>query len=135
MIEPDFQDDTIEGLIEQIGLPQDASLASVERYNSLCERGEDSDFGKPLDYLLPVKTGPFYAYDASSARMGNYHTLGGLKINANAEVLSVDGSPIPGLYAAGRTSSGIYGEYPASGTSVADCVIFGRIAGEQAATR
>ncbi len=134
-IEPDYQDDTLEGLLGQIGIPLDSALSTVERYNALCEAGEDVDYGKPEEYLLPVKTGPFYAYDASAGRMGSFHTLGGLKINVNAEVLDIHGEPIPGLYAAGRTACGIYGEYPASGTSVADCVTFGRIAGEQAAAR
>ena len=67
--------------------------------------------------------------------MGSLHTLGGLKINGNSEVLDLAGSPIPGLYAAGRTSCGIFGEYPGSGSSVADALTFGRIAGASAAAR
>ena len=91
--------------------------------------GEDTDFHKGAEYLKPVETAPFYAYDFSLAMCG-FHTLGGLKINADAQVVGLDGNPIEGLYAAGRSSNGIFGYYPGSGSSIADALTFGRIAGQ-----
>lgn len=127
--------DTLEELCEVVGLPTSNVANTVERYNQLCDEGTDADWGKDSVYLgTGVRTAPFYAFNYGPV-IPSFHTLGGLRINANAEVLDLDGNPIVGLYAAGRSSCGIYGEYPGSGTSVADCLIFGRIAGEQAASR
>lgn len=134
LAEPVAQADTVEELVAQLDVPADNALAAIERYNEECAAGEDADFGKDPVYLKPLEAGPFYALDASvSGGWGSPLTLGGLKIDARARVLDLAGEPIPGLYAAGRNSAGIYGEYPASGTSVADCLVFGRIAGEDAA--
>lgn len=128
--------DTLEELLGKIDIPAANALASVERYNKWCDAGEDADFGKDPSCLKAISTAPFYAIDANAANgWGSPLTCGGLKINVNAEVVDRAGDPIPGLYAAGRNSCGIFGEYPGSGTSIADCVIFGRIAGEQAAAR
>ena len=131
---PVAQADTLEELAATLGVNADALTATIERYNSLVEGGEDVDYHKDVFYLKKVETAPFYAYDCSMPQLG-YHTLGGLKINKNAEVISRTGEVIPGLYAAGRTSCGIYGEYPGSGSSIADGLTFGRIAGKQAAAR
>lgn len=129
------QADTIEELCEAVGLPAANVANTIERYNQLCDEGTDADWGKDSVYLeTGVRTAPFYAFNYGPVIPG-FHTLGGLRINENAEVLNLDGEPIVGLYAAGRSSCGIYGEYPGSGTSVADCLIFGRIAGAQAAAR
>ncbi len=116
-----------------MGLPVDATVETIDEYNDDCEDGVDL-WGKSADYLTGVRTAPFYAI-YWGAKMGSYHTLGGLKINGSAEVVDLDNEPIPGLYAAGRTSCGIFGQYPGSGSSVADCLTFGRIAGESAAKR
>ena len=59
-------------------------------------------------------------------------TFGGLRANAEAEVLDADGSPIPGLYTAGEAMGLYYGRYP-GGTSVLRGAVFGRIAGARAA--
>lgn len=133
-LEPYAQADTIEELAEAIGLPVDHVTESIERYNGLCANGEDTDFHKSLEYLKAVETAPFYAMYTTPA-MASMFTLGGLKINVNAEVVDYDDQLIPGLYAAGRSSCGIFGEYIGSGSSIADCLTFGRIAGRNAATR
>lgn len=127
--------DTIEGLVEQLDVPAENALASIAHYNELVEKGVDSDYEKAPDCLKPIATPPFYAFDARPNNMAFGMTLGGLNINSRAEVLDFDDNPIPGLYAAGRTSCGIYGDYPGSGSSVADGITFGRIAGAQAASR
>ena len=133
-LKPYAQADSIEELAEAIGLPVDHVVESVERYNQMCANGEDTDYHKSLEYLKAIETGPFYAMYTTPV-MTSMFTLGGLKINTKAEVVNYDNEPIPGLYAAGRSSNGIYGEYIGSGSSIADCLIFGRIAGKSAAAR
>ena len=123
------QADTVEDLAAQLGIDAGNLQATLDRYNSLVAAGEDTDFHKSAEYLKPVETAPFYAYDFSLAMCG-FHTLGGLKINADAQVVDVEGNPIEGLYAAGRSSNGIFGYYPGSGSSIADALTFGRIAGQ-----
>jgi fumarate reductase flavoprotein subunit len=59
--------------------------------------------------------------------------MGGLKINTDAQVLDTDGSIIPGLYAAGETTGGVHGGNRIGGNAVCDFVVFGRIAGSNAA--
>ena len=131
-LEPVAQADTIDALAEAVGLPVASAVESVERYNGFCEAGEDADYYKSAEYLKPIATAPFYAF-ASTPALTSFHTLGGLKINTQAQVVNHDGEPIAGLYAAGRSSCGIFGEYPGSGSSIADSLTFGRIAGQQAA--
>lgn len=128
------QADTIEDLANQLGIDAGNLSATIERYNSLVAAGEDTDFHKNPKYLKAVETAPFYAYDFSLNKCG-FHTLGGLKINENAQVLDLDGNPIEGLYAAGRSSCGIFGYYPGSGSSIADALTFGRIAGQTIAAK
>ena len=125
--------DSIEELATLIGVTPEALTNSVERYNSLCEGGTDFDYHKQEKYLQPIKEAPFHAVFFGAA-MGGSLTLGGLKINENAQVISTEGKPISGLYSAGRTSCGVFGEYAGSGTSIGDGLIFGRIAGRNAAS-
>ena len=64
---------------------------------------------------------------------GIHHTMGGLKIDPQTRVLKEDGTVIPGLFAAGEVTGGVHGGNRLGGNAVADIVVFGRIAGEQAA--
>lgn len=129
---PAIDADTFEDLAEAMGMPVEHVLQSIERYNAYCEAGEDGDYHKDPMYLKPIATPPFHAVPSGIATTA-VMSLGGLKINADAQVIDLNGAPIPGLYAAGRTSCGIFGLYAGSGTSVADCLTFGRIAGANAA--
>ena len=72
-----------------------------------------------------LSTAPYYAIKIAP---GIHHTMGGLKINTETEVLDTNGTAIPGLYAAGETTGGVHG-----GNAVCDFVVFGRIAGKNAA--
>ena len=125
---------SLEELSELMGLPADNVASTVERYNGFCAEGKDHDFDKGSEYLQVLSAAPFYAVPADVGSMASYFTLGGLKIDPSAQVMAIDGAPIKGLYAAGRCSCGIFGEYAGSGTSIADGLTFGRIAGKSAAS-
>ena len=125
---------SLEELSELMGLPADNVASTVERYNGFCAEGKDHDFDKGAEYLQVLSAAPFYAVPADVGSMASYFTLGGLKIDPSAQVMAIDGAPIKGLYAAGRCSCGIFGEYAGSGTSIADGLTFGRIAGKSAAS-
>lgn len=94
-----YKADTLEELAEQLGLPVDNLLATVERYNEICEAGLDVDFGKESKYLFPIKTPPFYIVHTWS-RLSTI--LAGLDINEYQQVVDANGEAIAGLYAAGN---------------------------------
>lgn len=102
--------DTLEELAEKLNLPVDTFVATVERYNALCEKGVDEDFGKESYRMLPLKTAPFFG-----CRQGGtiLCTLDGLRINTKMQVLNTEGEPIEGLFAAGDCSGGFFAHnYP-----------------------
>jgi len=94
--------DTIEEMAQRIGMPADALKATVARYNELCAKGVDEDFGKDPDYLIPVAEGPFYAIRTFLMSDG---VEGGIFIDENCQVKGKNGL-MQGLYAAGDNSSG-----------------------------
>ncbi len=123
--------DTIESLAKKMGLESDASknfVKTVEKWNTACETGDD-EFGRN-NGLIKLDESPYYAIKIAP---GIHHTMGGIKINSNAEVLDKDGNVIEGLYAAGETTGGVHGGNRIGGNAVCDFVVFGRIAGENAA--
>lgn len=130
-VEADFA-----ALERALGLAEGALLATLRRYNLHAERGVDPDFHKGRAWLRPLSTPPYAALDCSpeGSVFGGF-TLGGLRVRARGEVERADGSPIPGLYAAGRCSAGLCreGASYASGLSIGDASFFGRLAGRQAA--
>ncbi|RVQ64848.1 FAD-dependent oxidoreductase [Croceicoccus ponticola] len=126
------QADTLEELAAKIGLPPDALAAAAHRYSAMADAGEDRDFFKPGTMLRPVRSGPFYAARIVAAIV--CWTGVGIRIDPDARVLATDGTPIPGLYAAGETTGGMHGDcYAAGGASIANAIVFGRIAGAGAA--
>ena len=84
-------------------------VASIERYNELCEKGVDEDFGKDPSLLFPLKNPPYYGYCGTKAIGVLMVTVGGLLIDENGAVLGRDYRPIKGLYAAGNASGGRFG--------------------------
>jgi fumarate reductase flavoprotein subunit len=104
----------------------------VQRYNAAAAAGEDTDYLKDPKFLEPIATGPFYAAQIRPATV--CFTACGLRIDRDARVLSRRGDAIVGLYAAGESTGGVVGpRYVGSGNSYANCVTYGRIAGESAA--
>ncbi|HEY4332976.1 MAG TPA: FAD-dependent oxidoreductase, partial [Ilumatobacteraceae bacterium] len=119
--------ETLAELEHELGLPPGSLETSVGLYNRNAARGEDPMFHKAARWLRPLEP-PFGAFSMSGTTSG--FTLGGLVTTVDAEVLHVGGDPIPGLYAAGRTSSGIPAWGYASGASLGDGAFFGRKAGK-----
>ena len=124
-----YKADTLEALAEMIGCPAENLIASVEKYNSYVDAGADPDFGKGV-FGTKIVTAPFYAV---IEKPSVHHTMGGVEINVNAEVLDANGAAIPGLYAAGEVTGGIHAGNRLGGNAIADCMVFGKIAGENAA--
>jgi len=128
-----FVADSVEELAEKIGIDPAVLRATVDGYNSFCEKGHDDLFAKDLKYLWPLKGPKFYAVKAHTVFLG---TKGGIKINHNMEVVDKKGKVIAGLYAGGYDAGGMWGDsYPinvASGASSAFALNSGRIAGRNA---
>ena len=126
--------DTIDELIDKMGVDPDIFKATLERYNALCDKGHDDDCLKDPHWMVKVDQGPFYASCLGSASEG---TRVGLRIDRNINVLDTEGRPIPGLYAIGNTSGNFYGcVYPcniaASGVGHGQC--FGYLAAKHCIT-
>ena len=79
--------------------------------------------------MTPMVKGPFYAVPQWPAI---HHCMGGLRINENAQVIDVFGSPIPKLFAAGEVTGGVHGTNRLGSNAIPDCVVFGRVAGGSA---
>ena len=121
--------ETYEELAKNLEIPADAFAATMEKWNGYVADKNDPDFGR-TSFAQPLDTAPYYAVKVTA---GIHHTMGGLKIDSQTRVLKADGEPIPGLFAAGEVTGGVHGGNRLGGNAVADFVVFGRIAGEQAA--
>lgn len=108
-------------------------MATLALYNRHAEHGQDPLFHKAAAFVRPL-TGALGAYDlrTQSAFYATF-TLGGLRTGLDGEVLDPDGRAVAGLFAAGRTTSGLAAHGYASGLSLADGSYFGRRAGAAAA--
>ena len=121
--------DTCEALAAELGIPADAFAATMEKWNGYVAEKNDPDFGR-TSFAQPLDTAPFYAVKVTA---GIHHTMGGLKIDPQTHVLNTEGAIIPGLFAAGEVTGGVHGGNRLGGNAVADFVVFGRIAGQEAA--
>ena len=125
--------DTLEELLSQLDVDAATAKATIERYNELCEAGEDVDFYKESHFLFPIKQGPFYA---AKVAPGLLAVVGGIHISDNFEVLDAENNPIEGLYAIGNCSGDMYAyDYPINvqGNSHGRCLVEGKCLGEQLA--
>ena len=105
---------------------------SIARHNGFIDSQVDEEFGKTMTTtMVKMETGPYYAIPQFPSV---HHTMGGLKINTNAQVLTEDGSVIEGLYAAGEVTGGIHGTNRLGSNADADACTFGMVAGTYAAT-
>ena len=119
---------TYEELAKAMGVDEAAFAETMKTWNGYVEAKNDPDFGR-TSFAKALDTAPYYAIKVTA---GVHHTMGGLKINTNTEVLKADGSVIPGLFAAGEVTGGVHGANRLGGNAVADFTVFGRIAGAAA---
>ena len=124
---------TIEELAKVTSIPADVLNETMSRYAAQQKAGTDEDFGRTTTQMTaPLETAPYYAVRITPAI---HHTMGGLSVNTETQVLKADGTPIPGLYAAGEVTGGLHGANRLGGNGVADIVVNGRLAGQAAARR
>ncbi|SFB66488.1 flavocytochrome c [Butyrivibrio sp. YAB3001] len=124
--------DTLKDLAKAMDFDDAATAAfeeTVANWVSYVANGEDKEFGRDIGVLTDLSEGPYYAVNVGP---GIHHCMGGVKINTEAQVISKDGTPIPGLFACGEVTGGVHGGNRLGGNAIADIVVFGRIAGENA---
>jgi hypothetical protein len=121
--------DTIKELAAKIPVDASGLEESVARYNGYCRSGNDAEFGRRKESLLPIKTPPYYAMELALTCI---NTQGGPKHNVKAQTLNNENKPIPRLYSAGEFGSFFGFLYP-GGSNIPEAIAFGRIAGENAA--
>lgn len=130
-----FKSDTIDGLLSQLdGMDTATAKTSISHYNELCKAGKDTDFGKKSTRLFALENPPYYAAECGEALL--LVSLGGLVSDENCHVFDEDHKQIKGLYVAGCMQGGRFNvQYPISlkGLSISMCVLYGRVAGENAA--
>ncbi len=117
--------DTLEELAEKMGVPADNFVATITRWNEMCDAGADTDYGYPGEHMHRIDTAPFYATREMAESLA---TSGGLQVNEYSQVLNTAGVPIEGLYAIGNTSGSMFsGTYPHSMNCLSHtrCVAFG----------
>ena len=120
---------TYEELAVAIGVDPTTFAATMNAWNGYVADKNDPDFGR-VSFTQPLDSAPFYAIKVTA---GIHHTMGGVEINTNTQVIDVNGNVIPGLYAAGEVTGGVHGANRLGGNAVSDFVVFGRIAGAEAA--
>ncbi|MCF8070151.1 MAG: flavocytochrome c [Desulfobacterales bacterium] len=121
----------IDEMAEYYKIPLLQLKESISTYNKSVADKSDSELGRPIaDDACPMNHSPFY-----SIRLWPkiHHTMGGVLINTDAQVLDLEKNPIRGLYAAGEITGGIHGACRLGSCAITDCLVFGRIAGRNAA--
>jgi fumarate reductase flavoprotein subunit len=123
--------DTIRELAGKLGLPADTLEETTKKYLQYLKDGKDPEFGRPFTkVMISLEEGPYYGIAQWPAV---HHTMGGLRINGETQVIDLWGKVIPRLYAAGEVTGGIHGLNRLGGNALPDAIVFGRIAGTQAA--
>ncbi|GBG93830.1 fumarate reductase flavoprotein subunit [Ligilactobacillus salitolerans] len=121
--------ETLAELATNIQVDPAALAQTVETWDQAVKDGQDGQFGRSAGMERTLDHG---GYEAIHVAPAVHYTMGGLKINAQAEVLDEQGQPLPGLYAGGEVAGGLHGNNRLGGNSIAETVVFGRQAGQQA---
>ena len=125
--------DDLADLAANYDIPKKPLKETIEEYNEYVLQKQDKAFGKPiLEGALPIIQAPFYGIRLWPKV---HHTMGGIRINADAQVMNLDGHPIEGLYAAGEVTGGVHGACRLGSCAIIDCLVFGRMAGKNAAAQ
>lgn len=121
--------DTLEDLCNKLDWDYEKVQAQIDSYNENVENGAIKDeYGRAL-FTIKQEDGPWYAIPRTPSI---HHTMGGVVINTDTQVLDTEGNVIPGLYAAGEVTGGIHGANRVGGNALVDCITYGRIAGDSA---
>ncbi|MGL4986014.1 MAG: FAD-binding protein [Treponemataceae bacterium] len=120
--------DTYKDLAATIKADPQVFSQTMDTWNDAVRLNKDTEFGR-IGMKNDLSQAPFYAIKIAP---GVHHTMGGIKINTNAQVLDKNDFVIQGLFAAGEVTGGIHGANRLGGNAVADIIIFGRIAGQKA---
>ncbi len=123
-----IEGETVAELAENMGTDAATLEETISTWNSYLADGADPDFGR-TSFAEALDTGKYYAIKVAP---GVHHTMGGVQINTEAQVVDAEGNAIEGLFAAGEVTGGIHGNNRLGGNAVADVLIFGRIAGQSA---
>jgi fumarate reductase flavoprotein subunit len=128
-----YKANSIADLAKDVGIDPAALTATVDRYNQLCDKGQDDDFKKESKFMVKI-TAPYYILRLPQIATDGYT---GARINKNAQVVDVKGNPIPGFYAAGSAACGqITGvDYFGCGSSLLTGGVFGRAAAQDAVSK
>lgn len=121
--------DNVEELAKKLDIKPEELNATVTKWNKAVADKKDSEFGRTTGMTNDI-SGKVYAIKVAP---GIHHTMAGVKINTQKQVLKEDGQPIKGLYAAGEVTGGLHGGNRIGGNAVADIIIFGRQAGQESA--
>jgi flavocytochrome c len=124
--------DNLEELASYYGIPSDELLNTVERYNGFVNGKTDPEFGKQIVPDASTIVNPPYLGIRNWPKV--HHTMGGVQIDENARVIDVNQKPISRLYAAGEVTGGIHGACRLGSCAITECLVFGRIAGQNAAS-
>ena len=128
-----YKADTIEELAGLLGIPADELQKTIDRYNELCDKGSDVDFGKKSTYMHKIEKAPFWGI-RKHIRVSSIDS--GVNTNANGQALDADGNVIDGLYCVGNVGGVFYGgaDYPfhQTGLSLGRCYTFGMLAAKHA---
>jgi 3-oxo-5alpha-steroid 4-dehydrogenase len=128
--------ETVAEMEAGIGLPQGSLQATMDDYNRDMAQGEDHQFHKQAEWLKPLNAAPYAAFNISfDSSSYHYIALGGLRTNADGQVMGADAQPIAGLYAAGACAAHMpqAGREYASGLSLGPGSFFARMAARHAA--
>ena len=120
--------DTIADVAKLIGVDEKVVQASFDQYHKAFDNKKDDLFGRP-EMLIRMDQAPYFVAEVTP---GIHHTMGGVKIDPQAEVLTPKKKPIPGLFAAGEVTGGVHGGNRIGGNAVADIITFGRISANSA---
>jgi 3-oxo-5alpha-steroid 4-dehydrogenase len=130
--------ETVEEMEAALGIPEGNLVATLAAYDEAAARGEDPEFHKSKEWLKPLDQGPWGAFDLTPGKAFYAgFTLGGLKVSPDAELLTAEGRPVPGVYAVGACASNIALDAAgySSGTQLGEASYFGRRAGRHAASQ
>ena len=124
--------DTLEELASFYEIPHKKLEETIKEFNNSFEYGVDKNFGKPLiGNAVPIVNPPYYGIRLWPKV---HFTMGGIRINTDAQVMDLEGKAIEGLYAAGEVTGGVHGASRLGSCSITDCLVFGRIAGKNVAS-